>query len=305
MEQENRYIDPSTNRKREIVDEKLRLLEGFPVFSIVEFNIFGSCNRNCSFCPVSNERVFKKINKGISIELYSKIMNDLNDIGFDGKILYSAFSEPMLHKNIYDLISVSKKKLPNSRVEIVTNGDILNSDRMKTLFDSGLDTINISLYDGLHQFEHFNAMMSDPEFPKKKVVLRRRYYEENNWGISISNRAGLIDSNKYRDKNEKKITELPLMKNCFYPFYQTLIDYNGDMIFCPHDWGKKIIVGNTEKEHIWKLWKSDKMQKPRKLLSDNDRRFSPCNLCDVKGDVMGRKSYDAWRKHINDKNDGY
>lgn len=42
-------IDPSTLRKAEIIKDKLIFRDNFPLFSIVEFNIFGSCNRSCSF----------------------------------------------------------------------------------------------------------------------------------------------------------------------------------------------------------------------------------------------------------------
>ena len=111
----------------------------------------------------------------------------------------------------------------------------------------------------------------------------------------ISNRSGTVESNLYRDETEKPIYELPLARNCFYPFYQTLIDYNGDMILCPHDWEKKYIVGNLSDSHIWDLWKSKKYEGARKMLSNKHRNFSPCVNCDVKGDVMGDINYEYWR----------
>ena len=27
---------------------------------------------------------------------------------------------------------------------------------------------------------------------------------------------------------------------CYYPSYNFFIDYNGDVLMCSHDWGKKI-----------------------------------------------------------------
>ena len=42
--------------------------------SILEFNIFGACNRSCSFCPVSDTTFYKNIYKGIDIDLYKKII---------------------------------------------------------------------------------------------------------------------------------------------------------------------------------------------------------------------------------------
>ena len=128
-----------------------------------------------------------------------------------------------------------------------------------------------------------------------QVILRRRYYEDGNYGMTISNRSGLIDSNKYRDENEDKIVELPLKRRCFYPFYTTLIDYNGDVILCPHDWEKKYIVGNVTENTLWNIWTSKKYDTARKMLSKKNRNFSPCDGCDVHGDVMGKENFELWQ----------
>ncbi|MDN5126631.1 radical SAM protein [Aliarcobacter butzleri] len=293
---EKKFIDPSTVRKDIIVKEKLELLDDFPIFSIVEFNLFGNCNRNCSFCPVSDTSFYKKTKDAISVELYEKIMQDLASIKYKGKLLYSAFCEPLLHKKIEELIFLSKKYLPNCRVEIVSNGDLITTKKLKKLFEAGLDTISISMYDGPHQILHFENMMNEANLTKEQVILRRRYFDGDNFGITISNRAGLIDSNQYRDKNEQKIIDLPLKSNCFYPFYMTLIDYNGDMLLCPHDWKKTTVIGNLAKNNIWDLWKNGKkLNTIRKILSDENRNFTPCKTCDVIGTVIGKDSFEKWK----------
>ena len=38
--------------------------------------------------------------------------------------------------------------------------------------------------------------------------------------------------------------EKPLDEPCFYPHYTFFMDYNGDALMCPHDWGKVNIIGN-------------------------------------------------------------
>ena len=39
---------------------------------------------------------------------------------------------------------------------------------------------------------------------------------------------------------EYKISSLdePSKDKCFYPSYTFFMDYNGDVLMCPHDWGK-------------------------------------------------------------------
>ena len=67
---------------------------------------------------------------------------------YKGTIRYSGFVEPLLDKNIYNLIEMAKNNLPNCNIELVTNGDPLNLARLKKLFLHGLNKILISAYDG-------------------------------------------------------------------------------------------------------------------------------------------------------------
>lgn len=290
----NRFIDKSIIRKDKIVKDKLTIIDNVPVFSIIEFNITGSCNRDCSFCPVSNPNVYTKTNDGLELNLFEKIVKDLKEINYEGKILFSAFSEPLLHKKVEVLIAIAKKYLPNIRLEIVSNGDLLTTKKLKKLFDSGLDTINISMYDGAHQIEYFTNMRKEVGICETGVVLRRRYFENGNYGITISNRVGLIDSNEFRDNAEESINELPLKQPCYYPFYMILVDYNGDVLLCPHDWNKTLKFGNLKKEKLFDIWQGKALNGIRKRLTHCDRNFGACKDCDVLGTVIGRESFNAW-----------
>lgn len=294
MSVEKRFIDQSTVRKDKIVKEKLSIIDGVPVFSIIEFNITGSCNRSCGFCPVSNPEVYTKTNDGLSVELFEKITKDLQEINYAGKILFSAFSEPLLHKKVEELIATAKKNLPNARLEMVSNGDLLTTKKLHKLFEAGLDTINISMYDGAHQIEHFTNMRLKANVGEDGVVLRRRYFENGNYGITISNRAGLVDSNEYRDENEESINELPLKQVCYYPFYMILVDYNGDVLLCPHDWTKTLKFGNLKEKKLFDVWRGKALNGIRQRLSHCDRNFGACKSCDVLGTVIGKESFDAW-----------
>lgn len=294
----DRFIDQSTSRKGKIVKDKLTFIDDVPIFSIIEFNIAGSCNRDCVFCPVSNPDVYTKTKDSIDLELFEKIVNDLYEINYDGKILFSAFSEPLLHKGLEKLIRTAKEYLPKARLEIVSNGDLLTAKKLKKLYEAGLDTISVSMYDGEHQIEYFNNIRTESEVPEDIIVLRRRYYENGNYGITISNRSGLIDSNEYRDENEKKIVDLPIENPCYYPFYMILVDYNGDVLLCPHDWNKTLKFGNLKNEKLFDIWKGKVLNNIRNKLSNSNRNFAACKNCDVLGTVIGKDSFDAWNKKV-------
>ena len=91
---------------------------------------------------------------------------------------------------------------------------------------------------------------------------------------------------------EFKIESLkePLKKSCYIPSYTFFLDYQGDVLICPHDWGKKIILGNLNNERLIDIWFNKKSMRIRKMLNNSNRNFTPCNVCDVEGTFMGEKN---------------
>ena len=61
-----------------------------------------------------------------------------------------------------------------------------------------------------------------------------------------------------------------------------------------HDWGKKIILGNMNDSSFLEIWTSKKAIQIRKRLNKADRGFSPCNVCDVSGELIGKKHSLSW-----------
>ena len=84
--------------------------DGSPFFTRVEFSITDLCNRVCEFCPRADPEVYPNNNEEISLELYEKIMKDLASINWQGGLVFSAFGEPMLHRNVLGLIKLTNNK---------------------------------------------------------------------------------------------------------------------------------------------------------------------------------------------------
>tara|TARA_Y100001958_G_C21200721_1_gene527403 strand:+ start:103 stop:993 length:891 start_codon:yes stop_codon:yes gene_type:complete len=292
MKKKIKFLDPSIKRKNDLTNKNFQLIKGtnIPLPSEVEISESGICNRKCSFCPRSDPN-YPDINEFISPELHSKLINELKKLDYRGVIRYSGFVEPLLDKNIFNLINETKNKIPNSRCEIVTNGDVLNLSRLKKLFESGLDTLLISVYDGPEDVEKFQNLCDEAGLKEGQYVIRHRYFtEEKDFGLTISNRAGMMENSEHKIPALK--TQMKL--KCFYPSYTFFMDYNGDILMCPHDWGKKMILGNLNRSSFIDIWASKKAIKIRKKLNKADRGFSPCNVCDVSGELIGKKHSLTW-----------
>jgi radical SAM protein with 4Fe4S-binding SPASM domain len=287
-----KYQDPGIPRKSALINKSISLYKDILLPSVVEVNESGICNRSCSFCPKSDPS-YPNVKNFISDNLIDKLTSELGALDYKGIFVFSGFCEPLLDVNIYNLINIASRNMPNAKVEVVTNGDPLNLKNMIKLFESGLSTLIVSAYDGPEQLEHFNKMAMDAGIKKEKVFIRPRYLpEDQDFGITLNNRSGMMSEASYKIDT---LTE-PLIKRCNYPFYSFFMDYNGDVLLCSHDWGKKMIVGNVNKNSFIEIWDGEKFNYARNKLAKKDRHLKPCNLCDVNGTIMGNEHVKIWEK---------
>jgi radical SAM protein with 4Fe4S-binding SPASM domain len=291
---ERAFIDPAIQRKSEIVDRALTTgPEAIPLPSVVEVSESGTCNRSCVFCPRSAPD-FPDVKEFIDPALIDSVSSQLEDVGFAGIFLFSGFVEPLLDKKICDHVKTVRRNLSHGRIEIVTNGDVLNEKRLRQLFDAGLNTLLISVYDGPEDAARFDAMCRSIGLRDDQFVIRHRYLPpEEDFGITLSNRAGMMEGAKFAIPATREAGQ----GACYYPHYTFFFDYQGDVLMCPHDWGKKRVVGNLTRQSFKEIWTGSLFETARQRLRHGDRNFSPCNVCDVKGAIMGKRHVEAWESY--------
>jgi radical SAM protein with 4Fe4S-binding SPASM domain len=300
-------FDFSTKRKSAIAAAHLTRRGNVPLFSIVEISAVAACNRRCSFCPVSDE-YYKKVGLSGTMKqpLYEKLIDDLKGIEYSGLILFSGESEPLLHKRLDRMISLGKSSLPQAKIEINSNGDLLTEKKLEFLFRAGLDTLMISMYDGPHQIKEFTELRKRAGLSSTQILLRRRYLEDGNYGINMTNRGGLIAPDAFHILDDNKLEPtFPIKKQCFYPFYMVMLDVAGNVTICSHDWAKRYVVGNFKTDHIYDIWVGQKFETARKKLARCDRSLPACRNCNAIGTLIGQKHFDEWeifyRQTLTDK----
>ena len=289
-----KFFDLNINRKGNLSDNNIvffkRSKELMP--SVIEISNSGMCNRKCIFCPRSAPD-YKEVNEFISEKLFDNIVLELKENSYSGTIIFSGFVEPLLDKRIYDQIKKLRLNLPTSNLEIITNGDPLNEKRILKLYESGLSVLLLSIYDTEEDAKKFELIFKKNNISSDRYVIRRRFLsKEENFGITISNRGGMMQNTPHKILPLKE----PLKKPCNYPAYNFFIDYNGDVLICSHDWGKKNIAGNLNIDSIEKVWLSTIFENTRKNLIKGSRNFAPCNICDVEGSLIGKNHAELWKK---------
>ena len=279
-------IEVNIKRRTVIVDDILSTHKEVPIPSWIELSIIDVCNRSCSFCPKSDPKVAPNTYQKMQMNLINKLTEELKEIKYKGSVVLCGYGEPMLHK---DLNLICKKLSEASFVEVVTNGDTLNPKQIKNLYINNVNKLLISMYDGEHQINKFKQMIEDSKVPKDFVILRDRWYDsKKDYGLKLTNRTGTISIGQQE--------EVGKYKKCFYPSYQFLIDWNGDVFLCPQDWQRRVTMGNMMQEHIFDIWTSKIMSKFRRNLINGKRIESPCTLCNAEGTILGKNHANEWAK---------
>lgn len=283
--------DPNLQKKREATDV-VQLYNNQPLPSVVEISESGTCNRVCSFCPRSDPN-FEDIKNFISFEMIEKLGVQLADVDYHGLVLFSGFVEPLLDKNIFAHIKKLRFYLPNARIEIVSNGDPLTLRVLDKLEDSGVDRVLLSLYDGPHQVEEINLKVANSRLSPAKIFIRERWFSAaENFGISLSNRAGMMENAEFSIQNLSSSMNTP----CFYPAHTFFLNYTGEVLMCAHDWGMKRILGNFNNQSFLDIWFGKEFESARSKLIRGNRNISPCDVCNVQGTRLGKKHALHWLK---------
>lgn len=254
---------------------KLKFNEKNYGLSSIEVNITELCNRKCNFCPRSS--FYPNLNLNMTIESSLILKNRLDEFNFSGSITFSGNGEPLLNKNVYEIIFNLKKYKPF----LITNGDsILKNEKIiDQLFLNGLDILVINEYD------------SNENYDKKiKMIKGRSIIVKNQFKFPLN----------YTNRKRENLQNLFEDKICFFPFYKTVVDYNLNVRFCNNDWKHKVVVGNLEQSSLKDIWLSDYVNRMRKHLMKGERKcLVSCHGCNVNGTFIGEKNYEYFKTRLD------
>ena len=282
----NKQIEINIKRRTVIVDDELVFHKGVPIPSWIELSLIDVCNRSCSFCPKSDPKIAPDTYQKMSMLLINKLTQNLKEINYKGSVVLCGYGEPMLHKNIFEICN---KLAEASFVEVVTNGDTLKPSIILKLYNSNVNKLLISLYDGPEQVTKFKKMREESGVPEDFYDSRERWFgPDKDFGLKLTNRTGTIDLGIQDD--------VKTFTYCNYPSYSVLIDWNGDVFLCPQDWQRRITTGNIMQSELFDIWTDKAITKYRKNLLEGKRCNSPCSECNAEGTVLGGLAADAWRQ---------
>ncbi|MFC1912291.1 radical SAM/SPASM domain-containing protein [Chloroflexota bacterium] len=268
------------------------------------------CNLKCVMCP-NGQPGDVKARGFMSMEVYKSIIDELRLFPKPIWLFLYLGGEPLLHKEIIDMIKMAKNAGLNCRFN--TNATLLQGDIIDELLNSGLDCIEFSFDDvSPDEYEamrvnasYDNTLTNLTRFLERKKELKLNMplvtisslrlrekadyqYEKSYWRFKklVSDYeveenlgmahlwAGGFHSNK--SYNYKR--DMPESKpKCSMPWTDLTINWKGEVVGCCFDLGYDCMLGDIKQDTIEHIWNNEKMVDFRKKLYDGD--FDKLKLC--------------------------
>lgn len=268
------------------------------------------CNLRCKMCY--NKQM--KRNKGfMSFSLFKKIVDQAAHLNIENMGLYTT-GESFLHPKIFEFIKYAKQK-GIKYVYITTNGQTLNDEKIKKIFESGLDSIKFSIDAG--NKEKYESLKIGASWDKlvetiKNIRIIRDDMRSNfrifasfiimhdNFNDLIQYKktfGNLVDetiftlvgnqgsqvnaSDLYPKDIVSKIQNLILPKKSWHPcnllWNRFIVTYEGYLTICCIDFENKLIYGDLNKESLKTCWNNKEIKRLREI--HKLKRFEKLPMC--------------------------
>tara|TARA_R100000388_G_scaffold94756_1_gene83160 strand:- start:1669 stop:2514 length:846 start_codon:yes stop_codon:yes gene_type:complete len=259
-----------------------------PQINRVEINITELCNRTCFFCPRGHG--YENINLHMTPEVAEQAF--IQTEPYSNFISMAGRGEPLLGKYLYEICELSVKY--DKYMRIITNGDKL--EKHITQLDNILDLkteqekMLVNCYDGSQQEQDWKIKYKDYSsirFVSSRQTIDENEHKERNF-YGLTNRGGSVpfDVDRFSSDHEPDVdsdmASLDVFKlPCYYLYFKTFINYNGDVNLCCHDWKVIRNFGNIMQKNFTDIWEHGLLNHYRQQLKFGQRQnFLECKNCD-------------------------
>lgn len=300
--------------KRSILADVLPLATPF----VVHIDVSSACNFRCKFCFHSLGNIKLK-ELGFSpaimdLDLFKLTVDKIKE--FPSKLhrlCLIRHGEALLNKDLPEMISYAKKSGVAGKINISTNGSLLDPKINHTLIESGLDEMLVSIEaltnekyreisDVEIDFEHLVSNIRHFYSNKKQCVL---YVKIVDYALNEEGDEKIFHDifEKICDKasveflvpcfrgvnyaNLKPHYNINIMGDdfievdvCPQPFFQMHIFPNGNISVCNADYNEKLVFGNVRQDSLNDVWNGNELNKFRLMHLNRERKsHAYCNFC--------------------------
>jgi radical SAM protein with 4Fe4S-binding SPASM domain len=249
---------------------------------------------------------------------FEKIVNNcLKDYSSIHTIIITGFGEPFIDKEITKKIDFINKKFPKIKIDIYTNGSLLNEEVTKELLSKKIHKINFSIngtertYKKMMSLNYKNTIKNVVCFLEEKkksgkifplinismMIVKENEKEikdfENFWINKADSVMIYLPSDWAGKKNINYAVSNPFKTKkwaCFVLWNNITVDVEGNLIMCCRDYESKIKFGNLLKQDAKKIFEGKTINKIREMQLKDNFSMPLCKECDNSFD----SSMDWW-----------
>ena len=287
------------------------LVQIFPVYA---------CNFKCSYCIFSidkSKRSFISDKMIMDFDLYKRCVDDIAKFPKKLKLLrFVGIGEPLLHKNIVDMVAYAASKNIADNIEILSNASLITPKISDALIAAGLTRLVISLQ-GTSEEKY--RKVSGVKIDFKDFVDNIKYFYNNrrkaHLYIKVVDTAldGKEDEKKFHEifgdicdtmaieytvpihagidyenilkGKDKPVTQFGLpvseVKVCPQPFFTLQINPDGKVVPC-FSFEYPDIMGDCNNQSVSDIWNGEKFLKfRRKMLDGTEKAGEICKECNI------------------------
>jgi len=225
----------------------------------------------------------------MSMELYSKIIDDIKAMGKIRSLKLYMIGEPFLNPHLVDMIYHARRMNVSDRIEVTTNGSLVSGPIVKELIGSGLDYLRFSIYSATPS--KITSNVREVIKYRDAAGLTKPYV-----AVKYISKSAALDAQfrqTYEGVGDEQIVE-PLgnwgdtivlaeaskKEVCPFIFYMLGIKANGDVLPCCIDWKATMKLGNVKEQPLKEIWDgAPRAEIVRQHLERNRRNLPVCISC--------------------------
>lgn len=247
------------------------LLKRPKMFELIEIETTNQCNGSCDFCPMSKKNHYEP-EIHMSDYLFESVIGQLSEMDYRGQLALFCNNEPLTDPKILERYKYARKRVPNARLFMFTNGTLLTMELFLELFELVDEMIidnyqeNMELIRPCREIVEYCKQHPEKEIEKKvTIVLRNPHEILSSRGGDAPNRTNILDMGDI---------------GCLRPFHELIVKADGNVPLCCNDPFGKCILGDAGQKSLMEIWEGERFVRARKEISQGRGNWKKCEKCD-------------------------
>jgi radical SAM protein with 4Fe4S-binding SPASM domain len=272
------------------------------------------CNFRCGFCPESSPDYQQQAGyyQRIRPIVYYRLLEELKAWTRLKSLKFYDLGEPLLNPELPEMIHDAYRAGVAERMELTTNGSIMNEDLARRLVRSGVDYIRVSVYGATDEgYQETTASRYTASKVRANVQLLRQVRDSMGAGsphifarflapnsrdadlfreqyTGIADEIGLEYLHNWGGTDQRLVnigdTQSRVRKKqaCPHPFYSVTVKASGDVSACCLDWNGQLKIGNLNESTLRQIWAGVPLRQLQAAnLGQRRHEIPACRDCDL------------------------